>query len=63
MLGLLFAGAKRDFDKIKLRFTMSCFLYRTKATVPNAEFEASPTMCNSMQEVLSTIEKLYQRRQ
>ena len=38
---MLFVGAKRDFDKIKLYFTLSYFLYRKKATVPNAEFEAS----------------------
>ena len=25
MLGLLFAGAKRDFDKVKLHFTVYCF--------------------------------------
>ena len=60
MLGLLFAGAKRDYDQIKLHFTVSCFLHRKKATVPNAEFEASANMRNSMQEV-STNEKLYQR--
>ena len=41
MLGLLFAGAKRNFEKIKLHFTISCFLYQKKATVPNAEFKAS----------------------
>ena len=39
MLVLLFAGAKRDFDKTKLHFTVSCFLQWKKATVPNAEFE------------------------
>ena len=51
MLVLLFAGAKCDFDKIKLYFTISYFLYRKIATVPNAEFEASAGICNSMQEV------------
>ena len=65
MLVLLFAGAKRDFNKIKLHFTVSYFLQRKKATVPNAtvpnaEFEASANMCNSMQEV-STNEKPCQR--
>ena len=38
MLGLLFAGAKRDIDK-KINSTVSCFLYRKKATVTNAAFE------------------------
>ena len=60
MLGLVFAGAKRNYDKIKLHFTVSCFLHRKKGTVPNAEFEASANMCNSMQG-LSTNEKPYQR--
>ena len=58
MLVLLFAGAKRDFDKIKLHFTVSYFLQRKKAIVPNAEFEASANMCNSVQE-MSANEKPY----
>ena len=49
MLGLLFAIATCDFDKTKLK----------KATVPNAEFEDSTNMWNSMQKVLSRIEKTY----
>lgn len=57
MLGLLFAGAKRDIDK-KINSTVSCFLYRKKATVTNAAFEVSANICNSMQEVF-TNEKPY----
>ena len=41
MLVLLFAGAKHDFDKIKLHLTVSYFLVRKTSTVLNAEFEVS----------------------
>ena len=41
MLSLLFVGPTRDFDKRNLHFTVFCFVYRKKATVPNTEFEAS----------------------
>ena len=57
MLGLLFACAKHDFNKIKLHLTVLFFISK-KALAPNAESEASANICNSMQEV-STNEKMY----